>query len=163
MSARTESFEILKVLAHHRVEFIVVGMTAAVLQGAPVHTFDLDIIYALADENIQRLLAALNELSAEFRGDITGRRLRPNASHLMSNGHKLLTTKFGQLDVLATIENDTRYEDLIGDVVRLELDGIVTQVLGLERLISAKEKAGRPKDHAALPVLRATLDLVRKG
>jgi hypothetical protein len=163
MAPRTESFEILTVLARHQVDFIVVGMTAAVLQGAPVHTFDLDIIYSLTDENVQRLLAALNELSAEFRADITGRRLRPNASHLMSTGHKLLTTKFGQLDVLATIETDTRYEDLIGDTVRLDLDGVVTQVLGLERLISAKEKAGRPKDHAALPVLRATLDLVRKG
>ncbi|HZF50917.1 MAG TPA: hypothetical protein VE093_19795 [Polyangiaceae bacterium] len=163
MSARTESFEILKVLAHHRVELIVVGMTAAVLQGAPVHTFDLDIIYALNDENIQRLLAALTELSAEFRGDIAGRRIKPNASHLMSTGHKLLTTKFGQLDVLATIEKDTRYEDLIGDTVRLDLDGVVIQVLGLERLIRAKENAGRPKDHAALPVLRATLDLVKKG
>jgi predicted nucleotidyltransferase len=163
MPASTESFEILKVLARHRVEFIVVGMTAAVLQGAPVQTFDLDIIYSLADENVQRLLIALDELSAEFRGDIAGRRLRPNASHLMSTGHKLLTTKFGQLDVLATIEKDTRYEDLLGETVKLDIDGLVTQVLGLERLISAKENAGRPKDHAALPVLRATLDVVRKG
>jgi hypothetical protein len=50
MPPPTESFEILKVLARRRVDFIVVGMTAAVLQGAPVHTFDLDIIYALDDE-----------------------------------------------------------------------------------------------------------------
>jgi hypothetical protein len=33
MAVSTESFEILRVLARHRVDFIVVGMTAAVLQG----------------------------------------------------------------------------------------------------------------------------------
>jgi hypothetical protein len=162
MTSRTDTFEILEVLVRHRVEFIVVGMTAAVLQGAPVHTFDLDIVYALADENVQRLLAALDELAAEFRADITGRHLKPNASHLMSTGHKLLTTRFGLLDVLATIEEDTRYEDLLGDAVNMDVDGAMIQVLGLERLIRAKEKAGRPKDHAALPVLRATLDMTRK-
>lgn len=158
-----DSFEILKVLGRHQVDFIVVGMTAAVLQGAPVQTFDLDIVYSLADENIRRLLAALTELSAEFRGDISGRRLRPNASHLLSDGHKLLLTKFGQLDVLATIEESTRYDDLLGDTVKMDVDGLVLQVLGLERLVRAKEKAGRPKDLATLPVLRATLEMVKKS
>ena len=36
--------------------------------------------------------------------------------------------------------------------------GVTIRVLGLPALIEAKERAGRPKDLAALPVLRATLD-----
>lgn len=32
---------------------------AAVLQGAPIHTIDLDIVYALSDSNIGRLELAL--------------------------------------------------------------------------------------------------------
>jgi response regulator RpfG family c-di-GMP phosphodiesterase len=36
--------ELLEVLGRHRVAFIVVGVTAAVLQGAPVVTFDLDVV-----------------------------------------------------------------------------------------------------------------------
>jgi predicted nucleotidyltransferase len=163
VDASTNSFEILKVLARHRVEFIVVGMTAAVLQGVPAQTFDLDIVYAITDENAQRLLGALGELEAEFRADFTGRRLRPNASHLLSTGHKLLKTKFGVLDVLGTIEESTRYEDLIADRVSMDVEGVVLHILGLERLIQVKEKAGRPKDKAVLPVLRATLEMVKKG
>ena len=39
---------ITETLVAHDVEFIVVGGMAAVLQGAPVHTIDLDIVYALS-------------------------------------------------------------------------------------------------------------------
>jgi hypothetical protein len=37
------------------------------------------------------------------------------------------------------------------------LEGLVVRVLDLPTLIELKEKAGRPRDLAALPVLRATL------
>ena len=36
---------IIRTLVANDVEFIVVGGMAAVLQGAPVHTVDLDIVY----------------------------------------------------------------------------------------------------------------------
>jgi hypothetical protein len=78
-----------------------VGGTA-VLQGAPVHTIDLDIVYALSESNIVRLELALIELAAVFRDD--PRRIAPNRSHLQSRGHKLLQTTAGPLDALAAIE-----------------------------------------------------------
>lgn len=157
MVEASDSYALLEVLIRHGVSFVVVGMTAAVLQGAPMATLDLDILYELSEDNVARILAALTELEAEFRGDLAGRRLRPNATHLASTGHKLLRTKHGQLDVLGTIEEATRYEDVRADVVRLEVGSLSVEVLGLRRLIAAKERAGRPKDLAALPVLRATL------
>lgn len=39
----------LDVLARHRVDFVVVGGVAAVLNGAPISTFDLDIVHARAE------------------------------------------------------------------------------------------------------------------
>src|SRR5881397_3262629 len=98
MQTPTRSFEVIEILVRHNVAFIVVGMTAGVLQGAPAVTFDLDIVYSRDSANIDRLLAALQELQAVFRGD--DRRLVPNRSHLESKGHKLLMTKFGIVDVL---------------------------------------------------------------
>jgi hypothetical protein len=50
---------IIQTLVAHDVAFIVVGGMAAVLQGAPVHTIDLDIVYALSEANISRLELAL--------------------------------------------------------------------------------------------------------
>jgi predicted nucleotidyltransferase len=151
---------IIQVLVANDVEFIVVGGMAAVLQGAPVHTIDLDIVYALSESNIARLELALTELGAIFRDD--PRRLVPNRTHLQSRGHKLLQTSGGPLDVLATIETNTTFEDLLPDSDLLEVDGARFRVLSLARLIVVKEKLNRTKDQAMLVLLRATLDELQK-
>lgn len=153
--------ELFRTLARHGVEYIVVGGTAAVLNGAPVHTLDLDIVYARSEANVERLLAALLELDAVFRTD--ARRLVPTPSHLRSPGHKLLTTKQGPLDVLGSIEESTSYEELIDDSIWMEIAGVPVRVLSLERLIASKEKLARPKDTAMLLVLRATLEEKLRG
>lgn len=41
----------------HEVELIIVGGVAAVLEGAPILTLDLDILYHQTPENTTRLLA----------------------------------------------------------------------------------------------------------
>lgn len=154
MPTPTKSFELIALLRRHQVRFIVVGMTAGVLQGAPAVTFDLDILYDRDDENVARLLAALRELAAVFRGD--PRQLVPNESHLRSRGHKLLMTTLGILDVLGSL-GDLEYQDLVADTVELSIGDSMVSVLSLERLIEVKAAAGRDKDLAMLPLLRATL------
>ena len=59
---------ILRGLVDHEVEFIVVGGVCAVLHGAPVTTFDLDVVHRRSPENIARLQAALAGLGAHYRG-----------------------------------------------------------------------------------------------
>jgi hypothetical protein len=44
MDVGSRFLEILKVLSRHQVEFILVGGVAAILEGAPVSTLDLDIV-----------------------------------------------------------------------------------------------------------------------
>ena len=149
--------EILARLVEHEVEFVVVGMTAGVLQGAPLTTLDLDIVHRRSAANVDRLLIALGELDAVYRHDTRG--LRPTASHLVSDGHQLLRTAHGDLDCLGTIDDGRGYDELLPMTIEMALaDGKATRVLSLSALIDAKERAGRPKDLAALPVLRATLD-----
>lgn len=152
--------EILRALTRHRVEFIIVGGVASVLQGAPVVTFDLDIMHRRTDENVTRLLAALDDLYAMFRDD--RRRLRPTASHLIGPGHLLLTTAQGPLDVLGTIGAGMTYDTAIDDADAFDLEQMPIRVLALPRIIASKEQAGRPKDVATLPILRATLDEIRR-
>ena len=48
--------QLLEILQHHKVEFILVGGTAAVLQGAPLMTFDVDIVHLRSPTNIDKLL-----------------------------------------------------------------------------------------------------------
>jgi hypothetical protein len=151
------SAEILRLLARKEVEFIVVGMTAGVLRGAPVTTVDLDIVHRRSPENVARLLGVLAELDAVYRHD--PRKLRPNESHLLGPGHQLLTTTHGDLDCLGAIDQDKCYEDLLDQTTEMKLaEGLSVRVLALTALIEIKERLGRPKDLAVIPVLRATLD-----
>lgn len=148
--------ELLRRLAAGRVDLIVVGMAAGVLRGAPVTTVDLDIVHRRNPDNVARLLRVLGDLEATYRHD--PRRLRPGESHLASPGHQLLTTTLGDLDCLGTVGEGRSYDDLLARAPDMDLgDGLVVHVIDLPTLIELKEQAGRPKDLAVLPVLRATL------
>ena len=155
--SRAQFAEILRLFAANDVEFVVVGMTAGILHGAPVTTIDLDVVHRRSPENVARLLRVLGELDAVYRHD--PRRLRPEESHLGSPGHQLLVTRYGDLDCLGTIDEGRGYEELLPHTVEMRLSGGATiRVLSLPALIEAKQRAGRAKDLAALPVLRATLE-----
>lgn len=102
---------ILSSFAHAGVEFVVVGGLAAVLNGAPVNTYDVDLVHARDTANIRRLLQVLENLDAIFRIQ-PHRRLKPNASHLIGPGHLNLITRYGPLDLLGTVGQGLGYEDL---------------------------------------------------
>lgn len=160
--SETSLAAILRTLTAHRVEFIVVGGVSAVLQGASLVTFDLDVVHSRAPENLQRLLAALGELDAHYRAQ-PERRLAPAKSHLETGGHQLLMTRYGPLDLLGEIGSGHGYDDLLHDAVDLELaPGVRVHVLGLRRLIEVKRETAGEKDLAVLPVLERTLEESRR-
>ncbi len=103
--------DLLELLADREVDFIIVGMTAGVLAGAPVTTLDVDIVHRRTPENVARLLKALRDISAVYRHDSRG--LVPTDKHLLSPGHQLLATSYVDLDCLGTIDGGRGYEDLL--------------------------------------------------
>ena len=158
----TRLLETLRKLEASQSQFILVGGLAAVLNGAPIQTYDIDLVYSRTPENIQRLLAVLESLDAIFRIQ-PDRRLRPNASHLSGKGHLNLLTSSGPLDLLATIGADLGYEELLPHSSEMEIGaGIRILVLELETIIALKEELAGEKDMAVLPILRRTLKESRK-
>jgi len=152
---------IFETLLRHQVRFLVVGGVAAVLRGAPVSTFDVDIVHSTEPENVVRILDVLEDLDARYR---FRPELRPGASHLSSPGHQLLITRFGPLDILGNIGNGRRYEDLLPLTDELSVGSDVrVRVLTLEGQIAVKEEVGGEKDVAMLPLLRRTLEESRRG
>lgn len=138
------------------------GGVGAVLRGAPVNTLDLDIVYSVEPDNLVRLVSALENLDAIYRGQ-PERRLAPKASHLAAAGQNLLITRFGPLDVLGSIGNGRTYRDLVAHSPVIDLgEGLLVPVLDLETLIAVKEEVGSEKDRAVLPVLRRTLEESRR-
>jgi hypothetical protein len=151
---------VIRTLVRHHVDFILIGGVAAVLAGAPVSTFDIDVVHSRDAGNVERLLAALNQLDARY---YLNSGVRPNASHLSSPGHQLLITTFGRLDVLGSVGAGRGYEELLPHAVEIEMaPEIRARVLTLETVIALKEELGGDKDRAVLPVLRATLAEIRR-
>ena len=148
--------EILRILSRHKVDFIVVGGICGVLHGAPVTTFDLDLVHSRSQDNLNRLISALEELDAYYRGR-GDQRLKPGLSHLSSPGRQLLMTKVGPLDLLGAIGIGHSYDDLMKHTVVLEVGGLQVQVLDLETLIEVKKETISDKDKAVIPILERTL------
>ena len=151
---------ILKALSDADVEFIVVGGVCAVLHGAPVSTFDLDLVYSRTGHNLTRLEKVLRELEAFYREKPE---ISPNASRLDSSGHHLLMTKYGPLDLLGSTVGNQGYADLLKRTDEVDIgEGIRINILSLSTLINMKKKLGRNRDRAVLPILLKTLEEHRR-
>lgn len=153
--------EILIRLADAGVDAIVVGMAAAVLQGVPVTTWDLDVVHRRTPDNVERLLRVLQDVQAVARND--PRRLKPDATHLIGPGHVLMETRFGDFDCLGAIDGGRSYVDLLGPSVLVDFEGRPLRILSLREILAIKTRAGRPKDLAAIPYIQSTIDEIESS
>ena len=145
----------------HEVDFIVVGGIAAALHGAPLSTFDVDVVHSREPGNVRRLLPALGDLQAFYRTQ-PEKRLKPRESHLLSRGHQLLMTRHGPLDLLGTIGRGLGYDELLEHTTEMQVAGkVAVLVLNLEKLIEIMEELANDKDRAVLPLLRRVLEKKR--
>lgn len=154
--------EILRILTRHEVEFIIVGGIAAILQGSPLTTEDLDIVYLPSAENNARLASALAELEAYYF-DPAGRHIEPDASRLASLRMHLLKTNCGRVDVLRTVGNDLGYQDLVERSLTFEVAEFRVRALDLEAIIETKMHANRPKDRYQLLFLKQLLAEIQRS
>lgn len=148
---------ILDVLIRHRVRFILVGGIAAQAHGSPSLTGDLDICYARDRDDLDRLAAALVDLSAVRRGlPADSPRMPPlDARTLRAGGLFTLTTRYGDFDILATPDPGFDYQLLLDHAVTTVVHGAPVHIASLSDLIQMKRAAGRPKDRIELEILGA--------
>jgi len=146
------------------VDFIVVGLMAAVAQGSPIPTRDLDVTPSQAADNYERLVAALGDLDAKLRlPDGTGVDFPIEPGYLAANPAWTLLTRFGVLDLVFLPAGTRGFDDLRRQALELDLGtGKPVLVASLIDVIRMKEAAGRPKDAAALPAIRQTLEVIRR-
>jgi hypothetical protein len=142
--------EVLAALRDSGVEAIVVGSVAALLQGAPLTTDDMDVLIRDTQANRDKL----KDLE---------RRLGSRAIELSPLSRSLrITTRAAHLDILFDeISGGLGFQGLRARSARIDLGDAVAVVASLEDVIASKEAAGRPKDLGQLPILRDTLRVLR--
>lgn len=144
-------------LAASGADFLLVGGLAAVAQGAPLTTVDVDVVHRRDAENVDRLLAFLESVDARYRGRPAGQVLRPTREALLGAGHQLLVTDLGPLDLLGAIEGGRDYPSLLPEAVAILVEGQPVRVVRLETLAELKRGATSAKDRLVLALLEDTL------
>lgn len=134
---------LLRALNELRVPFLLVGMGAALVEGAQGATQDLDIWLGAFDSEKVR------EAARRAGGFHTpGFGLQPPA--LGGDG-------LDRIDLVTTAQGLDSFEVEYGRARDYELDGVRVRVLALERVIASKRAVGRAKGLAQMPALEAAL------
>jgi hypothetical protein len=160
---RFDPYGILQTLDRQRVNYVVIGAFARVLQGTEEVTRGIDIVPSTRGDNPQRLDHALREMNAH---QAHGRELEPTEAAIAEAAVLELATDFGVLKVVPTPAGTRGYEDLrraanreplgrglrpavasIGDLARMasahDRERYRTQVMQLRRLTALERGRSR--------------------
>ena len=158
-SEPTDYATLIATLDKGAVDFIVIGGVAANAHGSPRFTQDVDVVYARADDNLERIVRALRPLEPYLRGAPPGLPFDWSAKTLKRGLNFTLLTKAGSLDILGEIVGGGKYDDLLGHSTVMRIFRRDVRVLDLDALIRAKRAAGRPKDFEAIAELELLQEL----
>jgi hypothetical protein len=137
----------LQALVEEGVEFLVVGLAAAALQGAPAVTQDIDLWFRdLSDPALQR---ALRRAGASYIPP------SPRNPPLLAGGDASLFDVVVRMNGLGSFAQEARR------ALRVTVGAVEVRVLPLARIIASKKATDRPKDRAILPALEDALRVLQ--
>jgi predicted nucleotidyltransferase len=136
---------LLDSLNRHGVRFMLVGASAAVLQGANTATQDIDLWF----ESLT--LPALSDAVREAHGIWVSGTFGMRPPQIGGD------TVGDRFDVVTHMHGLGAFDEEWGNTCEITVDGIPLRVLNLERIIDSKRAAGRKKDVAAIPALEEAL------
>jgi len=130
-------------LARRKVQFMVVGLSAAALQGAPVVTQDIDLWFKdLEDPNLGRAL--------KKAGGILVPSIGLNPPMFAGESVKLF-------DIVVHMHGLGSFDAEMRMAETVKLGGLKIAVLPLSRIIKSKSELGREKDRIVMKALKDAL------
>jgi len=157
---------IFRALDDHRVEYVVVGGSAAILWGAQRATRDVDCVAEQSVENYERLCEALKQMGnprLRIEGvddggaaDLSKQLLHPD--FFARTAASTWRTDSGSIDILSDIPardgQPVPYAELRNRATFAPTNELRIPVASLDDIIDSKIHADRVKDRDALPELR---------
>jgi len=150
--------DLITSLAKADVRFVIVGGMAGIAHGAARVTFDIDCVYARDSDNIARLARAMESFRPTLRDAPANLPFRFDEGTIAAGLNFTLDSLAGPVDFLGEVVGGGRYENLVDDAVELSVFGTKCRVVSLDRLITLKRAAGRPKDFEAIAELESIRD-----
>lgn len=143
---------ILRALAEHGVDYVLIGGLAVQTHGHVRTTNDADLIPAPDPANLGRLADALRSLDARI--------LNPGSENVEIDAKMLpkatiwqFASRDGGIDVMHEVPGGRTYAELRERALAVRLGEIEVPVVGLDDLIAMKLARGRPLDLADVAAL----------
>ncbi|MEK6527903.1 MAG: hypothetical protein AABZ36_03355 [Nitrospirota bacterium] len=137
----------LRELVRLKVDFMIIGLSAAALQKAPVVTQDVDLWFAdLADPQLTKALKKVKSIYIAPMGN--------NPPMFAGDAVKLF-------DIVTHVHRLGKYAEVKKKAIKIPLDDFKVSVLPLELIIKSKQASGRTKDKLVLPVLKDVLKTIK--
>jgi hypothetical protein len=150
--APLDAERILRTLAEHGVDYVLIGGLAVQTHGHVRTTNDADLIPAPDPANLKRLATALRSLDARV--------LNPGEEDTAVEAKMLrratiwqFATPDGGVDVMHEVPGGRPYAELSERALRVRLGDVDIPVVGLDDLIQIKLARGRPTDLADVAAL----------
>lgn len=139
----------LRELVKNKVPFMVVGLSSAALQGAPVVTQDVDLWFkSITHPGVRK---ALNKVGGAY--------VPPIASS--QNPPMFAGDAVDLFDIVTHMHGLESFAREVKHALDVSLGRFKVKVLPLERVIASKCAVNRAKDRLVLPVLRDALAAIR--
>jgi hypothetical protein len=139
-SRRPEIVRLFQSLQAEGFRFLIAGMSAAVLQGVSVTTFDTDIWMDLPSRSYIKVINLCSKLGAEILA---------NTVAILKDGT--------EINFLYQVTGLRAFAKEFKEATTVTWHGVRVRVLPLERLIASKAAIRRPKDLIHLHYLRTAL------
>lgn len=136
-------------LSRLKVDFMIVGLAAAALQGAPAVTQDIDLWFK--DIGDQRIREALRRVGGIYVPPT------PATPPLFAGKNVALFDIVLRMDGLRSFEQELRATTV------MRIGKARVRVLSLARIIARKKASNREKDRMILPVLEDALATLKKA
>jgi|SRR5580698_1886838 hypothetical protein len=141
-----QTMTLIAELVARDVPFMVVGMGAAILQGADTVTKDIDLWFK----------------STSHPGVAAAAQAAGGAFVWRSNPPTFSGRGLDDVDVVFHCHGLEAFDNEYANAVEVPfVEGFTIKVLPIERVVASKRAAGRPKDKAAMPALEAAVAAIK--
>ena len=169
MKATVEIEDIVAVLAKHEVTYLLCGGFAVSLYATPRITADIDILLHFEHENVQRFMAAIdelqykNQLPLQFEVLVDEETRRKYIAERNLIAYSFYSTLRGRMTLDVLVDVPIPFEELWQrKQIRTSENGYPVQLIGREDLIRLKEYAGREQDKADIILLSRVQNFLNK-
>jgi hypothetical protein len=133
---------LLRLLAEHRVEYVLVGGLAMCAHGSAYVTEDMAVCYARTPVNIAAVAAACATIHVYMRGAPKGLPFHFDPPTIQAGLNFTLETDLGDIDFLGEVSGIGTYDRALALSDEKVLFGQNVRVLSLDGLLAAKNASG---------------------